>query len=86
MRNKSLFRDRYGELRLWAFMTLFIVGGIILVVVVLLPFLPLISIANTIECDTQWVDFTHRWDFFGGCLVEYDGTWYPADVLRSIIK
>ena len=37
-------------------------------------------------CDAQWVDFDHRYGLFSGCMVEYGGTWYPDEVVRSVIE
>ena len=36
-------------------------------------------------CDAQWADFEHRFGYWSGCMVEYEGTWYPDDVVRTLL-
>ena len=40
--------------------------------------------ANT--CDAQWFEFGHRFSVWEGCMVEYEGTWYPEEVVRAVIE
>jgi hypothetical protein len=29
------------------------------------------------SCDNRWVDYQHKYDILGGCMVMQDGKWVP---------
>lgn len=74
------FRDRYGitGFGLGVVMVSFFVSAIAVLIL-------LIAFVSSASCEAQWADFPHRWDFFGGCLVEYKGTTYPDSALITIL-
>lgn len=73
--------DDYGPTVLGLLLAFALVGTAILVAGMGLAF-----IVPSASCDTQWSDFTHRFEFIGGCLIQYEGTWYPDDVLRTVLR
>ena len=83
---RRIFFDDYGWLRMPWFMAAvfgvaFAIGSLLMLVVCALGFW-----WASASCDAQWTSFVHRWDILGGCLVQYDGTWFPADALRALLE
>lgn len=34
-------------------------------------------------CAARWTDYPHRWSVRGGCQVQVNGRWTPADAIRN---
>ena len=83
----TIYETVYGQRQLkgWAWALGAAAFIVAVAIAVAIPLFLGIAAFETRACDTMWQDFTHEWHFFGGCLVDLDGTWYPEDVVRSLI-
>ena len=62
-------------------------GGIALVSAIVMAVIFAIAywvMAN--GCDARWVDFDNRFGVWEGCMVEFEGTWYPDEVIRTLLS
>lgn len=66
-----MFRDAYGLTGLGFVCVLVLVLGSVLVATV-----AAVGAMSSAGCDNRWADVPHRWEWFGGCIVQTeDGRW-----------